>query len=152
MKKPSEFAQKFEELYAGEPWFGESIMTKLNSITSERAFQQPSPGEHSVAELLCHMEFWRRSILFHLRDDKSINFTADHPENWPSLEELKRKGWKKLCTSFTDTHNALVSALNNNPTLTNDQVIYLNGIVEHDIYHLGQIGIVRKLATHTELV
>jgi uncharacterized damage-inducible protein DinB len=152
MKKPSEFAQRFEEIYAGEPWFGESIKTKLKNLTFEKAFQQPLSGEHSIAELLNHMEFWRRSILFHLRGDQSISFTADNPENWQNLEVLKSKGWNQLCSAFAETHHALVDVLNADPTLTEDQITYLNGIIEHDIYHLGQIGIVKKIVTQAELV
>jgi hypothetical protein len=152
MKKASEFAKKLEEIYTGEPWFGESLLTKLGNITSERAFHQPLPGEHSIAELLSHMEFWRKSILYHLRDDKSINFTTDHPENWPTLEAIKTKGWEQLCASFKETHSALIHELNTLPVLTEDQIAYLNGIIEHDIYHLGQIGIVKKMVLHAEMV
>jgi uncharacterized damage-inducible protein DinB len=152
MTKSSEFAHRLKEIYAGEPWFGESIQTKLKNVTAERAFQQPLKGEHSIAELLSHMEFWRKSFLYHLRGDKSIKFTNDHPQNWPSVDDLKAKGWELLCLSFTETHHALLNELENGPALTDDQILYLNGIIEHDIYHMGQIGIVKKLVLHSELV
>ena len=144
MKKEAEFVRRLEEIYEGEPWFGESILTKLKDVSPEKAFQQPKSGEHCIAELLSHMEFWRRSILYKIMGDASTTFSTEHPDNWPDVESLKKKGWEKVQQGFRETHRALQQALVET-SLTDEQSANLSGTIEHDIYHLGQIGIVKKL-------
>src|SRR5688572_23534021 len=105
-------AQRLEEIYRGEPWFGESLQTKLKTVTEETAYRQPVNNKHSIAEILSHMEFWRKSFVHQLKGDTSATFTGTSPDNWPDVDALKKRGWKKLQTSFDETHNELVTLLN----------------------------------------
>ena len=139
-------AKRLEEIYQGEPWFGESIQTKLKSITGDKAYYQPVNNKHSIAEILGHMEFWRKSFILQLKGEDSSAFNGDSPDNWPSVEELKKRGWKNQISSFEETHRMLVGLLkSHNKTLNADLMNNLNGLVDHDIYHLGQIGMVKSL-------
>jgi hypothetical protein len=145
MKQSTEFAKRLTEIYTGEPWFGESILTKLNDVPEEKMFEQPKLGEHAIAQLLAHMEFWRKSILAKLEGDESMNFSMEHPDNWPSIEALRKRGWNSILKSFDETHTALINALHQNPNLKDDVTANLQGTIDHDIYHLAQIGYVKKL-------
>jgi uncharacterized damage-inducible protein DinB len=140
-------AQRLEEIYRGEPWFGESLQTKLKTVTEETAYQQPVNNKHSISEILSHMEFWRKSFIAQLKGDDASSFSGQSPDNWPDVDALKKRGWKKQLTSFEETHNQLVSLLNkvNGKGLSAELTTNLNGMVDHDVYHMGQIGIVKSL-------
>lgn len=139
-------AKRLDDIYRGEPWFGESLKTKLQSVSADKAYQQPVNDKHSIAEILSHMEFWRKSFVYQLKEDDSITFSGDSPDNWPSIVDLKKRGWDNLKASFEETHNLLVGLLkSNNKPLSEDLLNNLNGLVDHDVYHLGQIGIVKSL-------
>jgi hypothetical protein len=98
-----------------------------------------------MAEILSHMEFWRRAFICRIKGDKSVTFSGDSPDNWRDINVLKKIGWKGLLSSFDATHEALISALKSADSSDQSLVADLHGLVEHDIYHLGQLGIVKRL-------
>ena len=137
-------AQRLDIIYKGEPWFGESLQTKLKNVTETNAFKQPVNNKHSIAEILSHMEYWRKRFTLEVQGKILPEFSE--VENWPEVNTLKKQGWKKLQTSFDETHNELVNALKKaNGKLSEGLITNLNGMVDHDVYHLGQIGIVKSL-------
>jgi uncharacterized damage-inducible protein DinB len=142
-------AQRLEEIYRGEPWFGESLQAKLKTVTEETAYRQPVNNRHSIAEILSHMEFWHKSFIHQLKGDTTTSFTGTSPDNWPDVDTLKKRGWRKLQASFEETHHELVTLLNkvNGKPLSDELMTNLNGMVDHDVYHMGQIGIVKSLIT-----
>jgi uncharacterized damage-inducible protein DinB len=145
MNPSLQFVKRLEEIYSGEPWFGESILTKLKDVAEVSAFKQPKAGEHSIAELVAHMIFWRRAALQKITGNDAAAFSMQSPDNWPALESLKKMGWKKLTESLRETQESLVSELHKNAPLSDEVSAQINGTIEHDIYHLGQIAIVKKL-------
>ena len=149
-----DIANRLEEIYRGEPWFGESLQTKLKTVNNETAYRQVVFNKHSIAEILSHMEYWRKSFIHQLKGDTSVTFSGQSPENWPDVDALKKIGWKKQQASFEETHNALVNLLKKinarlpdgqGNSLSEELITNLNGLVDHDVYHMGQIGIVKSL-------
>lgn len=138
-------AQRLDTIYKGEPWFGESLQTKLKNVSEESAFKQPVNNKHSIAEILSHMEYWRKRFALEVQGKTPAEFSET--ENWPDINALKKMGWRKLQASFEETHNELVTQLKkaNGKSVSEELLINLNGMVDHDVYHLGQIGIVKSL-------
>lgn len=145
MKTPGELLENLNTIYNGEPWFGESLLTKVSNVTEAQAFQPAHPGEHTIAEIVSHMEFWRRSILAQLRGDSNGHFTGDNPENWPELDRLKKRGWAAVKKAFEETQSALVKELGAKKSLPEELAGTIAGTLQHDVYHIGQIGLVKKL-------
>lgn len=138
-------AKRLDTIYNGDPWFGESLQTKLKNVSEENAFKQPIHNKHSIAEILSHMEYWHKRFALEVQGKKPPAFSE--AENWPEVSDLKKRGWKKLLASSEETHKKLMGLLeNSNGTKLSDELIAnLNGMVDHDVYHLGQIGIVKSL-------
>jgi uncharacterized damage-inducible protein DinB len=138
-------AKRLDIIYKGEPWFGESLQTKLKNVSEESAFKQPINNKHSIAEILSHMEYWRKRFALEVQGKTPPEFLET--ENWPEVSALKKRGWKKLQASFDETHKELVGLLekSNSKKLSEELITNLNGMVDHDVYHLGQIGIVKSL-------
>jgi uncharacterized damage-inducible protein DinB len=145
-----EIAKRLVDIYEGEPWFGESLQAKLKNVSAEHAYMQLVHNKHSIAEILSHMEFWRKSFISQLKGDNAESFSGDSPDNWPSVENLKKRGWENQLSSFHDTQKLLVGLLKSNTKpLSDDLINNLNGMVDHDVYHMGQIGIVKSLINGT---
>ena len=140
-----EIANKLDTIYKGEPWFGESLQTKLKNVSEENAFKQPVNNRHSIAEILSHMEYWHKRFALEVQGKTPPEFSES--ENWPDVTTLKKQGWKKLQASFDETHQELVGLLkkSNGKKVSEELITNLNGMVDHDVYHLGQIGIVKSL-------
>jgi len=137
----------------GESWLDESFKKKLETVTEENAFIRPIPEIHSIAELVAHILIWRIEGVKKLQGIKST-ITMDSPENWRTNGELKRIGWEKLKTVFFNSQTELIALIKNKSDDylgENDYVpgysykYLLDGLIHHDIYHLGQIGITIKL-------
>ena len=144
---------QFHEIEKGQPWLDEWFNKKLEPVDEELAFTPPQEGVHSVAEILSHLVVWRNEILSRLKGNpRKLEVTS--PENWKSLADLKEVGWGALLKDFRSTQNELINFLTeqddvflhrkHGPSgMTN--CYYAEGLIHHDLYHLGQIGLVLKL-------
>ena len=98
---------------------------------------------------------WRELFVKRLNGDTSTSIQMNSELDWPTLPTSQTaENWKKLLTRLSENQHALVKALkqtkdsmlaeefaNSNATLET----HLEGNIQHDIYHLGQIAILNKL-------
>jgi uncharacterized damage-inducible protein DinB len=147
------YTNKFNLVYESGAWFGDTYMEKLADVTEKEAFTPPMKGVHTIAELVAHVIYWRSPIIKKLKGEKDYAASTDSPENWPSLEKLKSKGWKSLLNDFAESQKQLVAVLKNaKPAFFQEEYApgsswdyVVDGIVQHDVYHLGQLGLVKKI-------
>lgn len=144
--------RQLNELQEGSLWFDQSLKDKIDQLTEEEAFARPLPQVHSVAEHVSHMLEWRKECL--LRFEGKRRDLMNSPEDWKSNAELKAVGWINLKNLLYDSTKKMVDVLKNlDDTYLETKFLdtgynfhYLvDGIIQHDIYHLGQIGITLKL-------
>jgi uncharacterized damage-inducible protein DinB len=143
------YIRQLKQLYEGGSWQGESYSEKLKAVDEQVAFAQPISGNHSVAEILWHVIFWRTIILRRLGGEIEFSEETKKEQNFLSPESLKRKGWGKLVDEFNKSQKELINLLEtgnddflDNKYLDNNFDYLIEGIIHHDIYHLGQIGLV----------
>ena len=142
-----------EDAYEGEPWFGRSIGELLSEIDESIAFEKPG-GQHSIIELIWHMATWKEFTISRLkeREDKTLHHFES--EDWRELDHSDRSLLQKGKNEFERLHNELLSLLKHQEDDILTQKVkernydfrkLLNGIIQHDIYHIGQIAYVKKL-------
>ena len=147
------YIDNFTKLYDKGAWFGDTYMEKLSDVTEKEAFTAPMKGVHTIAELVSHVIFWRTPLIRKLRGEKDYVADGESADNWVSLEKLKAKGWKPLLGDFEKSQNELVSLLKKTKpeffereyTPGNSWDYVTEGIVQHDVYHLGQLALVKKM-------
>lgn len=147
------YVTDFEQLYEKGAWFGDTYMEKLADVTEKEAFTPPMKGVHTIAELVAHVIYWRTPIIKRLKGGKDYAASVDSPENWVPLDQLKAKGWKKILNDFGESQRELLNLLKQakpgffkeeySPGNSWDYVV--DGIIQHDIYHLGQLALVKKM-------
>lgn len=144
----------------GNNWLDENFKKKLENVNVENAFVKPIPEVHSIAELVGHILTWRVEGIKKLQGFKS-NVTEQSPENWRSNEELKEIGWERLKTDLFNSQIELIDLMgdkSDNYLESNDYVpgysykYLVEGLIHHDIYHLGQIGITLKLLNKDNMI
>lgn len=153
MNLNEQFTTQLRQLYEKGAWFGDTYQEKLEGVTADKAFQQPGPGVHSIAELVAHVIYWRRTLIRKLQGEKEFAGKLEHPDNWPAVADLKKKGWPAILREFGETQEQLLSLLGAaKPGLFdtefspgNSMFYVVEGIIQHDIYHLGQLGLVKKM-------
>ena len=146
-------AEQLKEAYEGSPWFGRNIQSLLHDAASVDVFQRPE-GQHSILDLLWHMILWREFTISRIRFDQSRPKEYFEENDWRKLDYNDLNLWPGGMKQFREVHNELVEVLQQqNDDLLLKTVpdrdyhfkLLLYGIVQHDIYHAGQIAYVTKL-------
>ena len=146
------YAAQLNENFSGEPWFGRNIQAILKEINEDIASQKPN-GQHSILELLYHMINWRLFTINRL--EKSTATVKSFEENdWQVLDHHDKSLWQKGIEQLNDTQQRLLNLINTmkdedlqSPVHERDYEnrTLINGIIQHDIYHLGQIAYIKKM-------
>ena len=151
--KIKQYLRQLDQLYNGGSCQGESISAKLKVISEAEAFQQPFPGVHSVAEIVWHCIYWRTVILKRMAGDNLYRDQTMEALNFLPIIELQKKGWQNLMTELHRTQSNIVRELSAKrdafleeeyqPGYSFDYLV--EGLVQHDLYHLGQIGLIIRM-------
>jgi uncharacterized damage-inducible protein DinB/heme-degrading monooxygenase HmoA len=151
------FIRQLERTHHGKNWLDENFAEKLKSVTEAEAFEAPVPGVHSVAEILWHCIYWRTVLIQHLRGNTTYRDETVDQFNFLPMEELRKKGWAGMQREMDETQSSLIQLMGEKtdrflereykPGYTYEYIV--EGIIQHDIYHLGQIGLVLKILTVT---
>lgn len=144
------------EIHDGRPWMGSSYARKFAELGPDKVFEVPADHMHSVAQLIAHLSFWRKEGILKIRSGSGSK-TDDDPENWPTNEELREIGWETIKNEHDQSLTELLNLLSEKDDQFLDLTYYDNdfkdvypyrfliyGLLHHDIYHLGQLGMVVK--------
>jgi len=157
MNEIARIVDQLEREHAGDPWHGSPLSAILDGVTWQQAASKPLADAHSIWELVLHMTGWKNETRRRLS-----GAPAGEPENgdWPAVGQTSAERWTEALEHLELAHRLLVSAVKDFPepdlyVPTNDArnrelgvgVTYyelLHGIVQHDVYHAGQIAILKK--------
>ena len=146
-------AEQLKDAYEGDPWYGRNIKSLLEEAGRVDVFQKPG-GQHSILELLWHMILWREFTISRIRFDSSKPKEYFEENDWRKLDQNNPKLWKEGLRQFRLVQNELVEVLQQQtdglllktvPDRNYNFRLLLYGIVQHDIYHTGQVAYVMKL-------
>lgn len=135
----------------GQPWFGRSLYSILDEIHPAVVFKRPNQEGHSLIDLLYHMITWADFTLKRLEGEP---FPREEEEtmDWRQIDPLEHT-WAKGLHELRSIHERIIEALENRDDAFLDQQVegkeynyrfMLKGLVQHDIYHLGQIAYLTK--------
>ncbi|WP_312398632.1 DinB family protein [Sphingobacterium sp.] len=159
----NDIIQQLKDVQTADLWIDENFEKKLTQVNATTAFERPIPQMHSIAELASHLIEWRREVLSRLKGNPRGLEMSD-AANWRTNEELKIRGWEMLRSDFQATQQNIITFLEGkddtflhtayphaNPTLPHDYKYLLTGLIHHDLYHLGQMGITIKFLKENNL-
>ncbi len=137
----------------GQPWYGQAVMKILLGIDPIIVYKKPNENSHSLIELLYHMNTWAEFTLKSIEKNKERNSAGFEKLDWREINPSEHT-WEKGIAQFKVTHDLLIELLETkDDEFLSDQVgereydfgFLLRGIIQHDIYHIGQIAYVKKL-------
>ncbi|WP_298515614.1 DinB family protein [uncultured Kordia sp.] len=156
MKIIDEIIAQLNEIQQGKIWIGSSYQSKLSTIDDSLVFTRPMENLHSIAEIISHLTLWRKEAILKIKTGTGSK-TDDCEENWLPNEKLKLKGWLSIKSEYDDTLTELIYLLKEKEDAFLQEEYYdtdfkgkypyrflINGMLHHDIYHLGQLGIIIK--------
>ena len=143
---------QLQRAYEGGAWHGPSVREVLNGVTAEQAAARPLPGAHTIWELAYHIAVWEDVGRRRLEGDRAqINISS--PEDWPPADDTSEAAWEQAKASLDRGHQALRKAIARVEEARLDEPIFegmstvyvtLHGVIQHDLYHAGQIALLKK--------
>lgn len=150
MSEAELIADQLRRAFYGEAWHGPAMMELLNDVDAATASAHPSANVHSIWELLLHVEVWDNAALVRLTGRK---WQPKGDDNFPPVKDSTSGKWRKAVTSAKRTHDTLVKTVAKlSETRLQERVPgkkynfshMLHGIAQHELYHAGQIAILKK--------
>lgn len=144
--------QQFKNIYNDDNWLGETFVSVVEDVPSNIAFKKPEHSNNSIGAIVKHLVMWRDFFFKKFESDK--NFDVDQEESF-NVSEYKYSsgGWQQLLGEYEDSQNRLISILES----ADDEIMersvgrrqykmgyLINGLLQHDLYHLGQIILLKK--------
>lgn len=145
--------RNLQNTLSGEPWFGRAIYRVMEEVDPSKAFTKPQDSGHSMIELLYHMITWSGFCLKHLNKATAEEIQAEEELDWRETDPSYHS-WPAGLEEFKRIHESIIAILETkNDTFLSEMVaernfnyrFMLNGLIQHNIYHLGQIAYVKKL-------
>jgi uncharacterized damage-inducible protein DinB len=154
MSEVERIRDQYRRAFDGEAWHGPSVLPLLKDVTAEQAAARPIPGAHTIWELTQHIRAWEGACLRRLNGDPA---QLPDTEDWEALNDFSEASWDKTKQNLVDTHNKLLAAIAalddarlDQPIMDHPEIpfsstyVTLHGGVQHDLYHAGQIAILKK--------
>ena len=138
-----------DEAYAKKTWHGPNLSQSLKGVTAEQAAWRPAAGRHNIWEEMLHAAYWKYAARRRLAGGKRGAFALKGSNFFARPEEGKETeaAWKEDRAILEKEHRQLAQAvrekLKSKPTKKEIHTIY--GVAFHDVYHAGQIRLLRRL-------
>jgi uncharacterized damage-inducible protein DinB len=152
MTEINRILDQLKRAYEGNAWHGPSIKESLSGVTAAQALARPLANAHSIWELVHHIAVWEDVGRRRLGGDPA-EVPISTPEDWPPADDASDAAWEKAKAALERGHQALVDAISSvpesgldEPILEGKSTVYvtLHGVIQHDLYHAGQIAILKK--------
>jgi uncharacterized damage-inducible protein DinB len=151
LSEGARIADQLRRAFAGHAWHGPALLELLKDVDAATAAAKPLPDVHSIWELVLHIAAWDRAGSRRLSGEKAkLKGTANFPLVPTAPTE---SAWREAVAATKRTHETLVetvAALSDKrlrdqvPGKPYDFYHMFHGIAQHELYHAGQIAILKK--------
>jgi hypothetical protein len=143
-----------DEAYEKKAWHGPNLRGSIRGLEAGQVSWRPGPGRRSIADNVVHAAYWKYAVRRRLRGDKRGSFPLKG-SNWFALPEpLAEQTWRDYVALLETQHRELRATVAELPParlhqtpvgskVSNSTQIY--GIAFHDVYHAGQIQLLKRL-------
>jgi uncharacterized damage-inducible protein DinB len=152
MREIERILDQLRRAYEGGAWHGPSVKEVLDGVNAAQAHARPVANGHTIYELVRHIAVWEDVGRRRLQGDPA-EVPISSPEDWPLAEDTSEAAWEQAKAALDRTHQSLVEAIKrvdearlDEPILEGKSSVYvtLHGVIQHDLYHAGQIAILKK--------
>ena len=144
-----------DEAYDRRSWHGTNLRGSLRGLPRDVARWRPAPDRHNVWELVVHAAYWKYAVRRRLTGEKRGRFALEGSNFWVRPLEDTDAAWAADLTLLSAEHRALREAVAGFPVskllqpASSGPFTYaalIRGAAAHDLYHAGQIQLLKKLA------
>ncbi|MDX6692914.1 MAG: hypothetical protein QOF02_517 [Blastocatellia bacterium] len=151
MSEVARIGSQLKRAFEGEAWHGPSLKELLAGVTAEQGAARPLAGAHSIWEIVLHIAAWEGVARLRLEGETALIQTE---EDWPPVPDTSETAWREALTKLEGGHKQLRATLRNLTDADLDKLVagqqysfyfLLHGVIQHDLYHAGQIALLKKI-------
>jgi uncharacterized damage-inducible protein DinB len=147
-----------DQAYDRRSWHGTNLRGSIRGVTARQAARRPGAGRHNIWELVVHAAYWKYAVRRRLAGEARGSFPVTG-SNWfarPTRVRDRDVAWKADVALLAQMHRSLRAVVAGLPFAQlrrpaaggNETVLALvTGIAAHDVYHAGQIQLIKRLST-----
>lgn len=141
-----------DEGYSVKAWHGSNLRGALRGVTASQAAWRPAPDRHNIWEIAVHAAYWKYIIRRRITGEKRGSFPLAG-SNW-FRRPVAGAAWKDDLRLLAEMHHEMRRAvaslrqadLGKKPAGSKvSNVAIIAGIAAHDVYHAGQIQLLKRL-------
>jgi len=143
-----------DQSYNKRSWHGTNLRGSIRGLTAREALWRPSPNRHNIWEIVVHCAYWKYAVRRRLLREKRGSFPLKGSNWFRRSGRLTENQWRGDIHLMEQCHRSLREALTKFHAedlrhiphgSTVDNAMILTGIASHDVYHAGQIQILKRL-------
>lgn len=147
-----------EQAYRKTSWHGPNLRASFRGLDARQAAWRPRPGRHNIAEQVVHAAYWKYVVRRRLTGAKRGSFPLKG-SNWFPVDSLTAVQWSEMAILLDNEHvqlcQAVAAQIEHAPNSAGAKRVQpagdathwrlITGIAAHDVYHAGQIRLLRAL-------
>ena len=138
-----------DEGYLRKTWHGPNLRQSLKGVLASQAAWRPAPGRHNIWELALHSAYWKYAVRRRIEGGKRGSFILKGSNFFtrPETGKASEAAWLADLALLEREHTALEAAIRRVLKTPRAKKLLpsLYGVAFHDIYHAGQIRLLRRL-------
>ncbi|CAN5352656.1 hypothetical protein BH09BAC6_BH09BAC6_15790 [soil metagenome] len=158
MTTSEKLQQELKNVLSGNPWYGPSVYDIIEQVSFEAAFERPPGAAHNIAEIVLHMLAWTEEVM-----DRMNGLSAQLPSSgdWPETGTPDEQKWQNYVNDLKLVNVNLLGLIagfeedqwtepykderNSDPGAAVSYEALINGLIQHHIYHAGQIALLTRI-------
>jgi hypothetical protein len=142
-----------DEAFDHTSWHGPNLRASIRGVKPELAARRPAPARHNIHEIVVHAAYWKYAVRRMLTGEPRGSF-GEKGSNWFPRDEAGADQWQRDVELLISEHARLREAvLNFDPLRLTDPTpkrrytyaATIRGAAAHDLYHAGQIQLIKRL-------
>lgn len=135
-------------------WHGPNLRGSIRGVTAREAAIRPASGRHNIWEIVVHAAYWKYAVRRRILGEKRGSFSAPGSNWFERPKDRSEKAWRADISLLEQEHQRLreaVSAIEpealDRPARGSKTRVrrLIAGIAFHDVYHAGQIQLIKRL-------
>jgi DinB superfamily len=156
MKHPEirQLLSLIDEGYDHAAWHGPNLRSSIRGINARQAALRPRRGRHNIREIVVHAAYWKYVVRRRLSGDKRGSFALKGSNWFVRSADRSEAAWRADVALLEGEHRKLREFVSRFPAEQLDDAArgsrssprrLIVGNAFHDVYHAGQIQLIKKL-------
>jgi hypothetical protein len=143
-----------DQAFLKKAWHGPNLRGSIRGLTAREAAWRPRPGRHNIWEIVVHAAYWKYAVRRRIRGDRKGSFALKGSNWFHSPITSTEAAWRRDVQLLEQEHAVLREAIAGLPAKELHQpargsktsnAVLVYGIACHDVYHAGQIQLLKRL-------